>query len=129
MVGLDTGFFIAMMKGDQRAADTWSDLLASDSLPLVSVITLGELLYIAFRTGKPELGTAMVENIALSTRVVNVDRSIVEKAASLKAGRAIPYRDAIILSTFLLSGCRTIHTTDRNHFGKVKNRKVKFVFY
>jgi hypothetical protein len=41
-----------------------------------------------------------------------VDRPIVEKAASLTTGQSIPYIDSNILSTFMLSGCREIYTTD-----------------
>jgi predicted nucleic acid-binding protein len=58
-----------------------------------------------------------------------VDRSVVEKAASLKAGRGIPYVDSIILATFMLAGCRQIHTTDQNHFAGIKNKDISFVVY
>jgi predicted nucleic acid-binding protein len=58
-----------------------------------------------------------------------VDRPIVEKAASFKAGRGIPYVDSIILATFLLAGCREIHTTDRKHFAEIENKGISFVFY
>ena len=40
-----------------------------------------------------------------------------------------PYIDSIILSTFMLTGCREIHTTGRNHFSEIKNKGLSFVFY
>jgi len=76
-----------------------------------------------------ELAGSKVDSIDKSARVIPVDRPIVEKAASLKAGRGIPYIDSIILSTFMLTGCREIHTTDRNHFTEIKNKDLSFVFY
>lgn len=129
MVGIDTGFFVGLMKGDSKPVEFWTSLADSDTLPVISMLTLGELLYISFRIGQPDQGKELVDNIDKSARVLPVDRPIVEKAASLKAGRGIPYIDSIILATFMLSGCREIHTTDRNHFDEIKNKGISFVFY
>ena len=129
MVGIDTGFFIGLMKGDPKPIQFWASLVDSDILPVISMLTLGELLYISFRLGQPDRGKELVDSIDKSARVIPVDRPIVEKAASLKAGRGIPYIDSIILSTFMLTGCREIHTTDRNHFSEIKNKGLSFVFY
>ena len=129
MVGIDTGFFIGLMKGDPKPTQFWASLVDSDTLPVISTLTLGELLYISFRIGQPDRGKELVDSIDNSARVMPVDRPIVEKAASLKAGRGIPYIDSIILSTFMLTGCREIHTTDRNHFAEIKNKGISFVFY
>ncbi|MBW2336144.1 MAG: PIN domain-containing protein [Deltaproteobacteria bacterium] len=104
-------------------------LLHLSHKPVISMLTLGELLYISFRLGQPDKGKELVDSIDKSARVMPVDRPIVEKAASLKAGRGIPYIDSIILSTFMLTGCREIHTTDRNHFSEIKNKGLSFVFY
>ncbi len=129
MVGIDTGFFIGLMKGDPKPTQFWASLVDSDTLPVISTLTLGELLYISFRIGQPDRGKELVDSIDNSARVMPVDRPIVEKAASLKAGRGIPYIDSIILATFMLTGCREIHTTDRNHFAEIKNKGISFVFY
>lgn len=129
MVGLDTGFFIALMKGEKEAFAYWDTLSRQEIFSVVSILTLGELLYIGFRTGKPKTGMKMVENIKIIARVVSVDFDIIEKAASVKAGRGIPYIDAIILATFLLTGCTEIHTTDRKHFSGIKNKGVKTIYY
>ena len=129
MVGIDTGFFVGLMKGDSKSFEFWASLVDSDTLPVISMLTLGELLYISFRIGLPDKGKELVDSIDKSARVMPVDRPIVEKAASLKAGRGLPYIDSIILSTFMLTGCREIHTTDRNHFSEIKNKGLSFVFY
>jgi predicted nucleic acid-binding protein len=129
MVGLDTGFFVGLMKDDSKPIEFWASLVDSDTLPVISMLTLGELLYISFRIGQPDKGKKLVDRIDKSTRVMPVDRPIVEKAASLKAGRGIPYVDSIILATFMLAGCREIHTTDRSHFAEIKNKGISFVYY
>ena len=129
MVGIDTGFFVALMKGDSKPIEIWASLIDGDTLPVISMLTLGELLYISFRIGQPEKGKDLVESIDKSARVIPVDRPIVEKAASLKAGRGLPYIDSIILATFMRAGCSEIHTTDRNHFAEIKNKGISFVFY
>ncbi len=129
MVGIDTGFFVGLMRGDSKPVEFWTSLADRDTLPVISILTLGELLYISFRLGQPDKGKELVDSIDQSARVVPVDRPIVEKAASLKAGRGIPYIDSIILSTFLLAGCKEIHTTVRNHFAEIKNKSISFVFY
>ena len=129
MVGIDTGFFVGLMKGDSKPVEFWTSLADSDTLPVISMLTLGELLYISFRIGQPDQGKELVDSIVKSARVLPVDRPIVEKAASLKAGRGIPYIDSIILATFLIAGCRVIHTTDRNHFAEIKNKDLSFIFY
>ena len=129
MVGIDTGFFVGLMKGDSKPIKFWASLVDSDTMPVVSMLTLGELLYISFRLGQPDKGKELVDSIDKSARAMPVDRPIVEKAASFKAGRGIPYVDSIILATFLLAGCREIHTTDRKHFAGVENKGISFVFY
>jgi predicted nucleic acid-binding protein len=129
MVGIDTGFFIGLMKGDSKPIEFWASLVDSDTLPVISMLTIGELLYISFRIGQPDKGKELVDSIDKSARVMPVDRSVVEKAASLKAGRGIPFIDSIILATFLLAGCSEIHTTDRSHFAQIKKRGLSFVFY
>jgi predicted nucleic acid-binding protein len=98
-------------------------------LTLVSVLSLGELFYISFRIGDPDAEKALVNNIDLSCRVIPVDRKIIQKAASLKAGRAISYIDSIILATFMLADCKTIHTTYCNQFLQIKNKGFEFAFY
>ena len=66
MVGLDTGFFVGLMKGDSKPVGFWSSLAEGDNLPVVSMLTLGELLYISFRLGQPNQGGACPPSLAPS---------------------------------------------------------------
>lgn len=129
MVGLDTGYFVGMIQGEQNIIKHWEDLKAHDAIPYVSVLTLGELLYLTIRVGKPEHGRRMVEGIVKTANIVNVNRQIVERAAALKGGRGIPYIDSLIIASFLENGCKEIHTKDRQHFGEVKNKGLKIIIW
>lgn len=129
MVGLDTGFFIAAMNGEPAALAFWEALAQSDMPPVVSLLTIGELLYIGHRLNKPGTSQKMVDSIYTATNVLTINRDIVEKAATLKAGRGMPYIDALILSTFLKAGCREIHTTDKKHFSGIHMKGLKLVFH
>ena len=129
VIGLDTGFFIALMHKEKEALRLWNDLSLSDIPPVVSILTIGELLYVSFRLNQPDLGKQLAESIFIAANVVPVEREIVEKAAGLKASSGIPYVDSLILATFLISGCKEIHTTDKNHFSRVNTKGVKLFFH
>ena len=129
MVGLDTGFFVGMIRGDGTIVQLWKQYNSGDSPPVVSVLTLGELLYLSHRTGVPDEGMALIDSIEAAARVIPVDRRITDKAAALKTSRSIPYTDALILATFMLNDCKTIHTTDRNSFSQIKSKGIEFVFH
>jgi predicted nucleic acid-binding protein len=116
MVGLDTGFFVALMEGEERAVALWDELSLRSDPPIVSVLSLGEILYLSYRAGRPAQGRRMVQGIEMACSVKDVGQETVLKAAGLKHGRGIPYVDSLILATFLLGGCDEIHTSDRGHF-------------
>jgi predicted nucleic acid-binding protein len=129
MVGLDTGYFVGIIQGEKNIIKHWEGLKAREIIPFVSVLTLGEILYLTIRVGKPEQGRKMVEGIEKMSNVVDVNKQIVDRAAALKGGRGIPYVDSIIIASFLENGCKEIHTKDRNHFEEVKNKGLKIVIW
>ncbi|RPI77734.1 MAG: type II toxin-antitoxin system VapC family toxin [Desulfobacteraceae bacterium] len=129
IIGLDTGYFIALMRNTSAALEHWNSLKGQEHTVIVSVLTLGEMLYISFRTGEVEHGETLVELIAKTTTIIDVDQRIVEKAARLKAGRGMPYTDALILAAFLENDCEEIHTTDRAHFGDINNQGMNVIFW
>ncbi len=116
MVGLDTGYFVGMMLGDKGIIKHWEGLKTGEVIPLVSVLTLGEILYLAIRSGKPRQGRNMIEGIEKASMIIDVNKQIAERAASLKGGHGIPYVDSIIIASFLENDCKEIHTKDRKHF-------------
>ena len=63
MVGLDTGFSVGLMKGDSKPVEFWASLVDRDTLPVISILTPGELLYISFGLRQPKKGRDQVNNI------------------------------------------------------------------
>jgi predicted nucleic acid-binding protein len=129
MVGLDTGFFIELMKKNKEAKQLWSNLGEHTDFPIVSVLTLGEILYFSYRVGKPVQGKKMVNGIETACNVKIVDQEITEKAAGLKHGRGMPYVDSLILATFMIAGCKELHTSDKNHFKNLGQKGLPVVFW
>ena len=129
MVGLDTGFFIALMKKHKKAKQLWSSLSERTDFPIVSVLTLGEILYFSYRVGKPAQGKNMMKGIETACNVKVVDQEIVGKAAGLKHARGMPYVDSLILATFMIAGCKEIHTSDKNHFKNLGQRGLTMAFW
>jgi len=129
MVGLDTGYFMGMMLGDKGIIEHWEGLKEKEVAPCVSVLTLGEILYLTIRIGKPQQGKKMVEGIEKICTILNVDKPVVERAASLKGGYGTPYIDSIIIASFFENGCKEIHTKDRKHFGEVKSKGAKIIVW
>ena len=115
VIGLDTGFFIALMHKEKEALRLWNDLSLSDIPPVVSMLTIGELLYISFRLNKSDLGKQLAENIFIAANVVPVEREIVEKAAQifilaqqLGGGVILPPEDIAIMRNFYLAKYRKL---------------------
>ena len=63
MVGLDTGYFMGMMLGDKGIIEHWEGLKEKETAPCVSVLTLGEILYLTIRIGGKEDGRGHRKNM------------------------------------------------------------------
>jgi predicted nucleic acid-binding protein len=117
------------MKDDRKAKDLWNDLSGQMEFPVVSVLTIGEILYLSYRAGKPDQGHKMVKGIETACAVKLVDQGITEKAARLEHRHGLPFVDALILATFIIAECKEIHTTDRKHFKKMGREGLRAVFW
>ena len=71
----------------------------------------------------------MVKGIEAACNVKVVDQEIAERAAGLKHSRGMPYVDSIILATFMVAGCKEIHTSDKNHFKNLGHKGLSVVFW
>jgi predicted nucleic acid-binding protein len=120
---------MGMMLGDKAIIKHWEDLKEKETVSCVSVLTLGEILYLTIRIGKPQQGKKMVEGIEKACTVLDVNKAVVERAAALQGGHGTPYIDSIIIASFLENGCREIHTKDRKHFGEVKSKGTMVVVW
>jgi predicted nucleic acid-binding protein len=120
MVVLDTGFFVSMLKGNHDAKDIWHKLREEGIRPIVSALTIGELLYILLRDRPLEAAQKVVDKIQTVGKVVAVGVDVARKGGELKDKHKVPYVDSLIVATVLLSGCEELITSDRKHMGILK---------
>ena len=64
MVALDTGFFVAMIRGSKKAISLWREFRKEKIRPVISTLIAGELLYIFYKEGKSEEAKEMVGKMA-----------------------------------------------------------------
>jgi predicted nucleic acid-binding protein len=119
MIGADTGFFFALREGDPIAVG----LFEREEIA-VSVLTRFELKRLAHRKGIPwpDIGVLL----ARSTTAIDLTGDAAEEAASISHGTGMPALDALILSSLLAAGCRTIYTRDE-HLLRFSRKDVEII--
>lgn len=127
MIGLDTGFFIELLKGNLKAVEVWQDIINGDDC-VTSCLTLFELKRLSLKGRlNPDDSDALIEAIMAISKVIWLDNlKIHESAASLSHGTGIPAIDSLILASFLISDVKTVYTTD-SHFESYKKKEVEIV--
>ena len=116
LVGIDTGFLLALLRGRKRAVEEWERIL-EEGIPVVSVIVLLELELLRHRgILNPEAVSLLKEMILLRCRVVEVDEEIAGLAANINHGTGMSVVDALICASYY--NCDLVYT-DRDVFKKV----------
>ncbi|MBP7867756.1 MAG: type II toxin-antitoxin system VapC family toxin [Acidobacteria bacterium] len=113
MIGLDTGFFVALLGGHPEAVRVWKDLVEGED-SVTSCLTLYELRALAMR-GKITLvgAEAVLEAIPAVSRVLWLDHGdTLAQAARLTHGLGLPAMDALILADLLEAGATVVYSTD-----------------
>ena len=114
MNGLDTGFFVRLLQGDQGARDLWQALGQGQEQGVFSCLTVFELERLALQ-GKLDRQRADVLLAALPNicAIVWLDTaSVVLRAARIAHGTGLPAVDALILAGLLAAGAQMVYTTD-----------------
>lgn len=109
LTGIDTSYFYALAAGNKVAVDTWE----SREL-LTSVLCFYELKKRLLK-GDMKAWPTILEDIAKAVEVVPVTAAAALKAGQVAHGTGMPAFDAIIISSFVESGCEEILTLD-HHF-------------
>ena len=119
MIGVDTGFFFALHEGDPVAIRVFEeeDIAAS-------VLTRFELRRLSFRKGIrwSDLGPLFSRSVT----VLELTGEIADEAAGISHGTGMPALDALILTSLVAAGCRTIYTRDE-HFLRFSGQDVKII--
>lgn len=127
MVAFDTGFFVAFMRGSKEAMALWRWIKEERIKPVVSTLTIGEIMYILYRENRNEDANGIVEKILHVAKVMPVDITIARKGAEIKYLQKIPYIDSLIGATAILNGCGKLYTSDRKHMSILKNYGLEVV--
>jgi len=125
MLGFDTGFFMQLLQGGTLPMETWRNAMQNKVSSVCSCLTLFELERLSLK-GVIEDHSVLCEGIHAVCKVVWLDTAILSRGARLCRGLGIPAMDGLILAGFLLSGVRTIYTTDR-HFIRYEAPGVRIV--
>ncbi len=95
-VGLDTGFFIRLLEGDEMAVKVWEGVLDGELRALTSSLVLFELRRIFLKLGKSDRWGDVKSAIVLNCEVVPIDIGVAEEGASVSHGTGLPAMDALI---------------------------------
>jgi tRNA(fMet)-specific endonuclease VapC len=131
LVLLDTGVLLHLLRGKAlgRKIEKDYNLSKRPERPLISVVTVGEILAIARRQnyGKEKLDT--LDQILKDTVIVDVRRPIADRFAELLTiqqaiGQPIGENDTWIAATAKATDS-TLLTTDKDDFGKLQPGLIK----
>ncbi len=124
MTGLDTGFFVELLRGESAAVAIWEALIDDSEEATVSCLTLLEIRT-AWYEGAIEGAEVLLEAIPAVCRLVWIeDLELLSSAAGLSHGLEIPAGDALILAGFIREKAETIYTTD-NHLAAYKKKGIR----
>lgn len=125
VTGADTGFFIELANQNSTAQDIWEKVSNGDEELVVSVISLNEIAVYFYRKGNIEDKDKLINLIKLMPNVelIPVSVRISEESAKYKHSLGIPTIDSLILTTFMLYGCKEVISTDK-HFKKAEEQKL-----
>jgi predicted nucleic acid-binding protein len=127
MTGLDSGFFIELLRGGQQAVRVWREILEGRE-SVVSCISIFELKRLALK-GMIEAGAVdtVIEAIMNICHISWIEhKETLDSAASLSHGLGIHMADALILSGFVACRVTVIYTTDP-HFSLYRKKGIKVI--
>jgi predicted nucleic acid-binding protein len=128
MIGLDTGFFVELVRGSKQALDVFNQISEGEEEACISCLTLYELKKLSLRGSIPlEAGTTLINSIMsfCSVSWLN-DLQIHELAAGFSHDLGIPGIDSLIIAGLVTLKADKIYTTDK-HMMTYKNRKTPVI--
>jgi len=113
MIGLDTGFFVELLRGNREAVSVWKSLVAGEAEGVVSCLTLFELERLGLKKAINGAAT-LLEAIPAVCKVCWLQEpETLTRAAALSHGLGISAVDSLVLAGFLASMVQTVYTTSR----------------
>lgn len=112
MIGLDTGFFVELMRGNDVAVRAWKALVEGEGLAVVSCLSLLEIERLGARDAIKH-ADALLEAIPAVCLIKWIHNTgLLSTAAGLGSALDISAFDSIILASFLEEGVNRIYTTN-----------------
>ena len=127
MIGIDTGFFVELIKGNKQTLKVWNEILDGED-SVVSCITLYELKKLALKGSIDSHSVdTLLEAIKNICNIAWLDNSdVFMSAANLSHGLGLHMSDSFILSGFIKYNATTIYTVDP-HLSFYKKKGVNIV--
>ena len=127
MIGLDTGFFVKLLKGNHHATEIFEQL-DDDTDLCVSCLTIFELKRLSLKGAlEQDAVNKLIDNIMALAHISWLDNiEIHDIAAGLSHGLGIPAVDSLILAGFVSNGSEIIYTTD-SHMEKYMKKGVQVI--
>lgn len=125
MIGLDTGFFIKLLQGNETAIEVWEQIVLKKQEAAVSCITLFELERLGLKAMiEKEVVQTVKDAIQENCEILWIsDPEIIAQASRLSHGLGLPGLSALILGSFLVKEINKVYTTDKSF---TAYRKKKF---
>jgi len=127
MIGLDTGFFVELVRNNSMAVTIWEGIVEGDE-SAVSCLSLYELKRLSLK--------GVIESNAVDTifeairgicKVVWLDKAeILTGAAAISQSHGIHAIDSLILASLATLNVKTIYTTD-SHIENYKKKGVSVI--
>jgi predicted nucleic acid-binding protein len=127
MIGLDTGFFVELVRNNAIAVKIWEGIVEGDE-SAVSCLTLYELKRLSLK-GVIESNAVdtILEAIRGICKVVWLDKAeILTGAAAISQSHGIHAIDSLILASLATLNVKRIYTTD-SHIEKYKKKGVSVI--
>ena len=127
-IGLDTGFFVRLLAGREKAISVYEKIINGKEKAVVSVIVVFELRRLALKGIIDRKAYNLLENsLKRLFEVAPVDLEIAIEASSISHGTGLHASDALIYTSYRKAECSLIYTTD-GAFETVQSKQVKIEF-
>lgn len=115
-IGADTGFLVGLVEDDPVASRYWDSILKGQDQLVLSVMSINELLTYCYKRGTGHLGKRAIEWLQelANVSIEPVTLQIAEMGAGYRHGLGMSTADALVLATFVLTGCDLVLSRDED---------------
>ena len=127
MIGIDTGFFIRLLQGQDEAQKVWQNVIKSPkNMSLVSCISIYELQRNALKGAVDKAkGEHLLGSLPEVFTILYLTSSKqLRRAAAIAHGNGLAMADALILTSLMDGGAKVIYTTDKDMFSYQAGPKI-----